>query len=113
MSKSFLSSKQYDSLKFIVQILLPAIGTLWFTMASIWNFPYADEVLGTITALALFGGTVIGVSKKAYDNSDEPYDGTVINDGTRDVPLFEFNEPMENLVTKDKIQLKVDNTPSH
>lgn len=104
-----LSSSVYDGLKFTVQIVLPAIGTLYFTLAGIWGFPFGEEVVGTVTALALFGGVVLGISNSSYKNSDQRFDGAVVDDGTRDIPLFEFNEPFENLVTKDEITLKVDN----
>ena len=52
-----LTNKAYDVLKFIAQILLPAIGTLYFALAKIWGFPYAAEIVGTISAVDAFLGT--------------------------------------------------------
>ena len=49
-----MSNKVYDVLKWIAQILLPALGTLYFALAGIWNFPYAEAVVGTITAVDTF-----------------------------------------------------------
>ena len=46
-----MSNKTYDVLKWIAQILLPALGTLYFALASIWGFPYGEEIVGTITAV--------------------------------------------------------------
>ena len=46
-----LTNKAYDVLKFIAQILLPALGTLYFALAKIWGFPYAAEIVGTISAV--------------------------------------------------------------
>ena len=37
-----LDNKTYDILKFIAQIVLPAVGTLYFALAGIWNFPYGE-----------------------------------------------------------------------
>lgn len=73
-----MSSKVYDILKFVAQILLPAIGTLYFALASIWGFPYAEQVVGTITAIDTFLGVILGISSNKYyktfteDNKEEP-----------------------------------------
>nr|DAF06525.1 MAG TPA: holin [Caudoviricetes sp.] len=56
----------YDVLKFVAQIVLPAVGALYFALAGIWNFPYGEEVVGTITALDAFLGTILGISTLNY-----------------------------------------------
>lgn len=61
-----MSNKVYDILKYIAQIILPAIGTLYFALAGIWNFPYAEEIVGTITAIDTFLGVVLGISNSNY-----------------------------------------------
>lgn len=61
-----MSNRTYDILKWIAQILLPAIGTLYFAIAQIWGLPYSEQIVGTITALDAFLGAVLGVSTKAY-----------------------------------------------
>ena len=61
-----LSNKTYDVLKWVAQILLPAIGTLYFTIAEIWGLPYAGEIVGTITAIDCFLGALLGISTKVY-----------------------------------------------
>ena len=62
-----MSNKTYDILKWIAQLLLPALGTLYFALAGIWNFPYGEQVVGTITALDTFLGVILGISKVQYD----------------------------------------------
>lgn len=44
-----MSNKVYDILKWIAQIFLPALGTLYFALAGIWDFPYAEAIVGTIS----------------------------------------------------------------
>ena len=66
-----MSNKAYDVLKFIAQIVLPALGTLYFALASIWNFPYGEEIVGTITAVDMFLGALLGVSTTKYKNTPE------------------------------------------
>jgi hypothetical protein len=61
-----MSNETYDILKFIAQILLPAFGTLYFALASIWGFPYGEQIVGTITAVDAFLGTCLGISTKNY-----------------------------------------------
>lgn len=61
-----LSNKVYDALKWIAQILLPAIGTLYFALAGIWGFPYAEQIIGTITAVDTFLGVLLGISTMQY-----------------------------------------------
>ena len=63
------TNKVYDVLVWITQIVLPAIGTLYFALAGIWNFPYADQIVGTITAVVFFLGTLLGISRKSYNGS--------------------------------------------
>lgn len=62
-----LNNNVYNILKWICIIVLPAIGTLYFTLAQIWGFPYAGEVTATITAIDTFLGALIGISTINYN----------------------------------------------
>lgn len=62
-----MSNKVYNILKWIAQILLPALGTLYFGLAKIWNLPYSEEIVGTITAVDLFLGALLGISTIEYN----------------------------------------------
>ena len=66
-----MSNKQYDILKWIAQILLPALGTLYFALSKIWGFPFATEVVGTIAAVDTFLGAVLGISTANYNKELE------------------------------------------
>lgn len=67
-----MSNKVYDICKFIAQILLPALATLYFAIASIWGLPYAEQIVGTITAIDTFLGAILGISTLKY-NKDNSY----------------------------------------
>lgn len=71
--KTFLSNKQYDILKWIALVLLPALGTLYFGLAQIWGFPYGEQIVGTITVVDTFLGVILGISNAQYkiDNPEE------------------------------------------
>lgn len=61
-----MSNKVYDVLKWIAMVVLPAIGTLYFALAGIWGFPYAEQIVGTITAVDTFLGVMLGISNAQY-----------------------------------------------
>lgn len=65
-----MNNKVYDILKWIAQILLPALGTLYFALAGIWNFPYAEAIVGTITAVDTFLGIILGISTIQYNKKE-------------------------------------------
>ena len=66
-----LSNKAYDTLKWIAQYLLPAIGTLYFALARIWGLPYGEQVVGTITAVDAFLGAILRISTMQYNKTKE------------------------------------------
>lgn len=61
-----MSNKVYDTLKWIAMILLPAVGTLYFALASIWGLPFAEQIVGTVTAFDTFLGVILGISTYQY-----------------------------------------------
>ena len=65
-----MSNRVYDVLKFIAQILLPALATLYFALAKIWQFPFAEEVVGTISAIDVFLGALLGLSTMQYNKEN-------------------------------------------
>lgn len=66
-----MSNKVYDVLKYVTQIGLPAVGTLYFALSGIWGLPYAEQVVGTITAVVTFLGVLLGISSANYNKSKE------------------------------------------
>lgn len=66
MSNFILNDKTYSLLKWIALILLPALGTLYFALASIWGLPFGEQIVGTITAIDTFLGAILGISTNNY-----------------------------------------------
>lgn len=64
-------NETYDVLKWIAMYLLPAIGTLYFALASVWGLPYGEQIVGTVTAIDTFLGVILGISTTNY-NKDNP-----------------------------------------
>ena len=67
-----MSNKLYDILKWIAQLLLPALGTLYFALAKIWGFPYGEEIVGTLAAVDTFLGAVLKISTVQYNKQFDP-----------------------------------------
>lgn len=67
-----MSNKTYDILKYIAQIVLPALGTLYFALSSIWGLPYGEQIVGTITAIDAFLGALLGISTMKYNKESDP-----------------------------------------
>ena len=61
-----MSNQTYDVLKYIAQIVLPALGTLYFALSQIWGLPYGEQIVGTLTALDAFLGALLGLSSAHY-----------------------------------------------
>ena len=66
-----MSNKVYDALKWIAMYFLPAIGTLYFALSGIWNLPYGEQVVGTITAVDTFLGVILGISNAQYNKNSQ------------------------------------------
>lgn len=101
-----LNNKIYDTLKYIAQYVLPAAGTLYFAIASIWGLPYGEQIVGTITAVDAFLGVLLGISSNQYNG-----DGVLRIDESnkeKDIYRLEVNIPLENLKEKDSVILKID-----
>ena len=62
-----MSNKVYDVMKWIALVLLPAVGALYFGLANIWGFPYAEEVVGTVSVIDTFLGAILMISTNEYN----------------------------------------------
>lgn len=70
-----MCDKTYQVLKWVAQLLLPALGTLYFALASIWRLPYGEQVVGTITAVDTFLGVLLGISTAQYKEKQQKQKG--------------------------------------
>ena len=70
-----MSNKLYDILASIGRLILPALGTLYFALAKIWNLPLAEEIVGTIAAVTTFFNTVLKIQSNAYFAEQEEDNG--------------------------------------
>ncbi len=67
-----MPNRVYDILKWVAQIILPALGTLYSALAGIWGFPYGEQIVGTIVAVDAFLGALLQISTSKYKKAVEP-----------------------------------------
>lgn len=65
-----LSNSTYDILYWIAQIVIPALGTLYFALARFWNLPYGEQVVGTIALIDAFLGIFLGINTSQYKTAN-------------------------------------------
>lgn len=105
-----LSNKTYNVLKWMAQYLLPASGALYFALASIWGLPYGEQIIGTITAIDIFLGVILGISTGQYKKSDMASDGQLLIDTSnplKDIYRLDLGDNLDGLSDKKTITLKV------
>lgn len=110
--KPFLSSQAYDTLKWLAQIALPALGTLYTTLSGIWGLPFMAQVVGTIMALDFFLGATLKLNSDRYYASDDRFSGTVDVDHESGKGVFHI-EDTDDLHTKDEVVFKVNRQKKH
>ena len=66
-----LPDKIYDILKWVTMIVLPALATAYVGLASIWGWPYADEVAKTTAVVCTLLGALLGISTAQYNKEND------------------------------------------
>lgn len=105
-----LSDKTYEYMKSFVQLWLPGLATLYFSLAAIWGLPNAEAVVATAAALATFLGLVLKISVKSYESSGAGQAGVInVTHPSPDSTLFslELNGDPEGLADQDTVTFKV------
>lgn len=112
-SRPLLGDRTYDYIKFLAQIVLPVIGTLYFGLAQLWGFPHAAEVVGTITLIDTALGGLLSISSAGYRRSNDPNAGSLVQVGSHPetgMPhlALTLNKTPDELMEKNTITLKVE-----
>jgi hypothetical protein len=104
-----LRGRAYDILKWFVVIVLPAIAALYFALGQIWGLPKPTEVVGSITIITTFLGTILGISTVSYNRGGGGYDGSIVVTTTEDKKTYslELDGSPEDLDQKGEVKFKV------
>jgi hypothetical protein len=108
-----MSDKLYNILKHAAAIGFPALSALYYTVAQIWGIPDTKEVMGTISAVNVFVGALVGVSYVKYNNSGAKYVGAleVIDSGDKKTFSLNLNSDPESLEQLSEATFKVVSSP--
>ena len=60
-----MGSDTYDFLKYMAQVVIPALSVLIIALGKIWGFPLSEAIAGTLMAIDTFLGAIL---KKSSDN---------------------------------------------
>lgn len=77
-----LENGVYDFLRQLVEKGFPGLGVLYAVLAGYWHWGYTVEVVGSLAAIAVFGGLLLSLARKGYTVESAPvkYDGKVVED---------------------------------
>jgi hypothetical protein len=111
-----LSDGAYNALRQIVEKVFPGLGVLYTALATLWGWSHVTEVVGTLAALAIFGGVLLSLARRGYSpasTSDTPpggYDGKVVSDvneaGDTVLRLQLDSSSAESILTKRQVVFK-------
>ena len=62
-----LPDQVYNIMKWVVIIVLPALGTLYAALGAVWGWPRSEDVVTTLTAVDTFLGAVLCISTASYN----------------------------------------------
>lgn len=103
-----ITGKLYNWLKFLALVALPSLGTLYFTLATIWGLPAAEQVVGTIVALDTFLGVILQISSTNYNSSTAQGTLNILETGDKKIFKLELDgDPEYDLEGKDRVVFKV------
>lgn len=109
--KLMLTDSFYSFGKKLVQVYIPAVSTLYFTLGNIWRFPAIENVVGSFAAIATFLGVCLGLSSKQYDASEAAFDGKLVvgisPESGRKLYSLEVEGDPEDIEQKSSVSFKV------
>lgn len=107
---TMLSDNWYRVLKRLVQVVIPAVSSLYFGLGNIWGFPAIEEVVGSLAVVATFIGVCLGLSSSQYDASGAAYDGKMVvntNENGGQLYSLELNGDPHDIAQKNSVNFKV------
>lgn len=102
-----MGDKNYDRIKQLVQLWIPAVSSAYFGLAAIWGLPGADKVVGTLAVLATFLGVSLRISTNQYQASGLAHDGTITVSPSEFGSTIALKVAPSDLIDKDEVKLKV------
>ena len=111
-----LGNKTYTTLKYIAMIGLPSLATLALGLGQLYNWAATTQIVGTITLLNKFLGSLLGISTGRYNRNDDNFDGYLGGNGVdpdTGIPNLQLTvtTPPEEMLNNKIVRLKVGAPP--
>jgi hypothetical protein len=105
-----MPKRLYDLFKFIAQVLLPVVGSLYFILGLQWELTNENTVVGTIVVVDALLGVLLWYSSRRYNRSETRFDGimdVIQKSGHAKMFSLELNSDPEELDKKTEVTFKV------
>lgn len=102
-----LPDKIYNTCKWLVQIVFPAIGTCYAALAVLWGFPYAEQIVGSISAICVLLGACLRISNSNYNGDGVLTVNPDLDDDDENKYNVAFNKDLSELANKKQIMVTV------
>lgn len=99
-----------NHLRLAAQYWIPAIGTLLFTLGSIWDWTWTGNAVGSIMAFDTFLGVLLGYQTRRSGTVPSGFDGQIVIDTAnplKDVYTVDLGDNLAGLPDRDSVTLKV------
>ena len=68
-----ITNKTYETLRWLSEIVFPALYVLILAVGKIWDLPYYTAIAGTVAAIGVFIGSIIRKSRDEYYKNIDGY----------------------------------------
>lgn len=66
-----MNDKTYNFIRFLAEVAISAVGTLYYAIATIWGLPYGEAVVATCAAVSTFLGIFTEWQRQNWNKSVE------------------------------------------
>ena len=61
-----MSNRCFDTLKWLVLVVIPSITTAYVGLSAVWGWPYAEAIAKTSAIVCTMIGAILGISTIQY-----------------------------------------------
>jgi hypothetical protein len=106
----YLSNQAYISLKRLILIILPGLGSLYFVLWAIFDLPAVEWVLGALMLVIFVLGVTLQSSSKRYYADNKIGGGEIViltNDDGKQVYSLDLDDDPSNLINLNEVRFQV------
>lgn len=66
-----MSDKAFNIIRFLSEVLITALGALYYAIADTWGLPYGTEIVATCAALSTFLGIFTQIKRGQWNKAQQ------------------------------------------